>query len=308
MQMQVQVFTMEKGQYSLFRTVQEDFPLYDIAINPQTDMFVVNRHTNHSSAVYKYDECTEDYELAEVIEGNSDHSAVQMTADQIVLGGLDGKVAVYSYAYSLREACSSFGQKELTPISDVTTVAAPRSITNMDISADFVVAMSLYSGVVLFQVPQPRDEASVSTFDHITFASSVSIVSALKTFAVGTFNKTVLVYIDSGSGYALSQTLQTHSQVTSVDLSEDNRLLVGMMNGDLAEYSSDGSSFTSPAPTSNANSQVYAAQLCPGGTKVVLLETAGVFSLVIFPADASEPIAFVEQLQDEFIEAYLSVS
>ena len=306
--MQVQVFTMEEGQYSLFRTVQEDFPLYGIAINPDADMFVVSRHTGQSSAVYKYDECTEDYALEEVISSGSDHSAVEMTADRIVLGGLDGKVAIYSYTYSLRKFCKAFGNKDLGPIFSGATVAASRSITNIDISADVVVAMSLYSGVLLFQMPQPGEEASVSTFDDITFASSVSIVSALNTFAVGTFNKTVLVYIDSGSGYALSQTIQTHSQVTSVDLSEDNRLLVGMMNGDLAEYSSDGSSFTSPAPTSNANSQVCAAQLCPGGTKVVLLEAAGVFSLIIFPGDASEPISFVEQLQDEFIEPYLSVS
>ena len=55
MQMQVQVFVMEEGQYSLFRTVQEDFPLYDIAINPEADMFVVSRHTGQSSAVYRYD-------------------------------------------------------------------------------------------------------------------------------------------------------------------------------------------------------------------------------------------------------------
>ena len=55
MQMQVQVFVLEEGQYSLFRTVQEKFPLYDIAIHPEADMFVVSRHTNHSSAVYRYD-------------------------------------------------------------------------------------------------------------------------------------------------------------------------------------------------------------------------------------------------------------
>ena len=252
--MQVQVFVMEEGQYSLFRTVQEDFPLYDIAINPEADMFVVNRHTDHSSAVYRYDLCTEHYELEEVIEGISDHSAVQMTDNQIVLGGLDGQVSVYNYTYSIREVCDSFGLKKLSPISDVTTVIdATRSITHMDVSADLVVASSLYSGVFFFQIPD-SGEASVTTFNDIIFVSSVSIVSALKTFAVGTFNNSVFVYIDSGSGYQLNQTIQTDSQVTSIDLCLDNKLLVGMMNGNLAEYSSDGSSFSSPATTSNANS------------------------------------------------------
>ena len=88
--MQVQVFVMQEGQYSLFRTVQEEFPLYDIAINPEADMFVVNRHTDHSSAVYRYDSCTEDYELEEVLKGTSDHYVVEMTDDRIALGGLDG--------------------------------------------------------------------------------------------------------------------------------------------------------------------------------------------------------------------------
>ena len=254
MLMQVQVFVMEGGQYSLFRTVQEDFPLYDIAINPQADMFVVNRHTDHSSAVYRYDSCTEDYELEEVLKGESDHYVVEMTDDQIVLGGLDEQAAVYDYTYSIREVCESFGLKKLSPISDITTVThTTRSITNLDVSADLVLASSLYSGVLFFQIPD-SGEASVATFTDITFVSSVSIMSALKTFAVGSFNNSVLVYIDSGSGYQLNQTIQTDSQVTSIDLGIGNKLLVGMMNGNLAEYSSDGSSFSSPATTSNANS------------------------------------------------------
>ena len=233
-----------------------------------------------------------------MIEGDSDHYAVEMSEHKIVLGGMDGKVTAYNYTYSLREVCRGFGQKKFTsPISDVTTVTAPRLITNMDVSDDLVVASSLYSGVLLFQIPPPAEQASVATFDHSIFVSSVSIISALKTFAAGTFNNTVLVYIDSGSGYELNQTIQTDSQVTSIDLSENNKLLVGMMNGDLAEYSSDGSSFSSSANTSNTNSQVYAVEVCPGGTKVTVLEAAGVFSLVIFPTDNSEPISFVDELE-----------
>ena len=240
--------------------------------------------------------------------GGSDHYAVEMTDDRVVLAELDGTVTVYNYTYSLREVCTMFGHKEVTiPLSDVTTAAATRPITNMDVSSNLVVASSLYSAVLLVQITE--DEGiSVRTFHGNTFVSSVSIISALQTFAVGTFNKSVLVYIDSGSGYELNQTIQTDSQVTAIDLRQDNKLLVGMMNGDLAEYSSDGSSFSSTVNTSNTNSQVYAVKLCPGGTKVALLEAAGVFSLTIFPADAAESVSFAEELQDEFIEPYLSVS
>ena len=127
----------------------------------------------------------------------------------------------------------------------------------MDVSGDLVIASSLYSGVLLFQAPD-SGQPSVSTFNHSIFVSSVSIISALKTFVVGTFNNSVLVYVDSGSGYEINQTIETQSQVTAIDLCKENKLLVGMMNGDLAEYSSDSSSFLSIANTSNSDSQVYA--------------------------------------------------
>ena len=55
MQMTVKVFVQEKDQYTEFKTVAESFPLYGIAINPETDVFVVNRHSDESSAVYHYD-------------------------------------------------------------------------------------------------------------------------------------------------------------------------------------------------------------------------------------------------------------
>ena len=170
----------------------------------------------------------------------------------------------------------------------------------MDISADLVVASTLYTGVLLFQIPA-SGEASVATFNENIFVSSVSIISALKTFAVGTHSKSVLIYIDSGSDYELNQTIITDSQVTNIDLCKENKLLVGMMNGDLAEFSSDGSSFTSSVNISNPNSQIYAAELCPDRAKVVILEAAGVFNLTIFPADDSGPVSFVNELEEEFI-------
>jgi hypothetical protein len=152
MQMQVQVFVMKEGRYSLFRTIQEGFPLYDIAINPQTDMFVVNRHTDHSSAVYTYNYCTEDYELQQVISSNSDHYSVQMTDDRILLGGMDGQAILYYYTYVLHEECSSgsFGEKLLSGITYVaSTSTATRPITNLAISSNLAIASSLYSMVFL---------------------------------------------------------------------------------------------------------------------------------------------------------------
>ena len=138
--------------------------------------------------------------------------------------------------------------------------------------------------------------------------SSVTIVSSLKTFAAGTFNKTVLVYIDSGSGYELNQTISTESQVTSVHATSDNRLLAGMMNGDLAEFASDGQSFSPVgANTSNSNSRVYGVKLCPEGVRIALMEEAGVFQLSVFSSDGTETL-FLSELSEELIEPFLAAS
>lgn len=111
-------------------------------------------------------------------------------------------------------------------------------------------------------------------------------------------------------GYQLSQTIQTSSQVTCIDLSKENKLLVGMMNGDLAEYSSDGQFqlFQSPVITAHPNEEVFAVKLCSGGTKVAIMEAAGIFSLIILPSDGSGSVSFVEELSEELIEPYLSTS
>jgi WD40 repeat protein len=151
-----------------------------------------------------------------------------MNEHQIVVGSLDGKVLAYNYTYELEDICKGFGKKVLT------SVRVKRSITNMDISTDLVVASSSYSGAILFKISDTEGNASISTFNDSIFISSVSIMASLKTFAVGTFNNRVLVYIDSDSGYELNQTILTDSQVTTLDLSKDSKLLVGMMNGDLA--------------------------------------------------------------------------
>ena len=74
------------GEYSLLNTIQESYPLFDIAISPDADIFVVNRHTNHSSALYQYDECAGSFYLVDIIESEQDHCAVEMTDAEIVIG------------------------------------------------------------------------------------------------------------------------------------------------------------------------------------------------------------------------------
>jgi hypothetical protein len=126
----------------------------------------------------------------------------------------------------------------------------------------------------------------------------------LKTFVAGTLNNSALVYIydDAEGKYELNQTVPTNSQVTSVDLSQENNLLVGMMNGDLAVFSSNGQTF-SPSSTkiSNPNYRVFDVKLCPGGVKIAVLEKSGFFNLTIFPSGGSPPLSFTDELEDELI-------
>jgi hypothetical protein len=187
---------------------------------------------------------------------------------------------VYAYTYLIRETCHNFGAKTISALTNMETVntvaEASRSITEIEISDKLVIANSLYSGLFFFEIP---DEGSIEAtpFADSIFISCVSIDASLKTFVAGTFNKSILVYIDSGAGYDLNQTIPTNSQVTSLDLTRDNKILVGMMNGDMAEFTSDGLSFSESGTNStNPGGHVYGVKICPNG-KLALLETGGVF-------------------------------
>ena len=258
----------------------------------------------------------QEYQQAAVIFNEDDQveaSAVELTDTEVIIGALDGKVQVFDYVYSQKE-CDPFGKKALQSLEKLTDLneselSLLRPVTALAACVDLAVVNRKYSGLSLYRLPEPGQAAEkVEEFLTQKFISSLDIVSGLNTFIAGTSEKTILVYIDSGEGYVLHQTLQTTSQVTSVDLTADNRILVGMINGDLAEFSSDGQSFSDTGSnTSNANAQVYDAKLCPDGARVVLLETDGVFSLKVFNADDTET-TFTEELMEELIEGFLAAS
>lgn len=207
MLMNVQVFTLQEGSYSLSSTVQEDFPLWDIAINPEADIFVVNRHTDQSTVVYMLDGLTNKYKLMETLPGQHDHYAAVMTDSRIVLGDLHGKLSIYKYSHSV----SAFARKHVQEYIDRGALVDTtwRAITDIDISDRLVVATNQYRGLLFFQIPdsEPVSAATVASFSDSIFISSVSISSSIKTFVAGTSVKTVLVYVDSGSGYELNQTI-----------------------------------------------------------------------------------------------------
>lgn len=82
----------------------------------------------------------------------------------------------------------------------------------MSVSADLVAFVSSYVGFSLYANNEGVIGLVKSFPDH-HFISSIRVQSTLKTLVVGTYEKSVLVYIDSGSGYDLNETIETASQV-----------------------------------------------------------------------------------------------
>lgn len=82
-------------------------------------------------------------------------------------------------------------------------------------------------------------------FPDDLYISDLKLQASLETLVAGNLEKSVLVFKNGSFGsfgsfnYNLEERIPTASQVLHVDLSKENRLLVGMMNGDLAEFSSD---------------------------------------------------------------------
>ena len=207
-------------------------PVTDLALNPDGDVLAVSKLFGKELSVYSFD-CNGDFVKEEDFSGVS---AVELTDYDLILADCSGRVRVYGY-YFLASSCDAFGEKEVVEIKDVNTVQdANRAITSVKVSGNQMLASSKYSGLFLFE----KGAEGFSLSKHLSadiFISDLDIISSLNTFVASSYNRSVLVYKDVGEGYDLSETIQTESQALHVDLSEDKKVLVGMMNGDLALFS-----------------------------------------------------------------------
>lgn len=315
---QVEVFEREVNSYSLFRTVPLDYPLGQIANNPDADVFVVNTHTDFSSVVYRYDECISDYVVERVIKGNSDANAVDMTEEQIIIGHFDGTVKVYRYSFK-EKVCLGFGKKTITRIEDVDDVTQltdpTRAITAIDASGQFVLANSLYTGFYFFRIPDEGPPTLMHQDEQI-FISSVSIASSLHTFAIGTYTMAVLVYTNvDDTAYTNTLTIQTQSQVNTIDLTMNNKLLMGMANGNITQVTIhstiEDTSYTNNGHMEVEGSRVRTVKLCPDDSWIALLERSGLFTLTMFSKDDSNSRVETELstgLTDELVDAYIDAT
>jgi WD40 repeat protein len=231
MERKVEIFTRVYDRYALIKSIAEDLPVTDIALNPDGDVLAVSKLFGKELSIYSLN-CNGDLVKEKDFSGAS---AVEITNYELILAECSGNVRVYSYSF-LASSCDAFGEKEVVEIKDVNTVQdANRAITSVKVSGNQMLASSKYSGLFLFE----KGAEGFSLSKHLggnIFISNVDIVSSLNTFVAASYNRSVLVYKDEGEGYDLSETIQTESQALHVDLSEDKKVLVGMMNGDLALF------------------------------------------------------------------------
>ena len=135
----------------------------------------------------------------------------------------------------------------------------------------------------------------------------MAVEASTSTILLGFHHNKALLFQDTGSGYTDAHNVQidTASQVLHVDINAD-KVLLGMMNGDLAQYNVDGSA--DGASISHSGGRIYGVSLCEGNHKVALVETAGAFALKVYD-DAGAAVTVVNDgALDEIIEASLAVS
>lgn len=80
---------------------------------------------------------------------------------------------------------------------------------------------------------------------------------------LGSYNRKAYVYKDEGAGFSFLDTISTNSQILTVDLNPEGRLLLGHMNGDLSKYQWDSSTFTPEGNFSSAGTRILGVKSCP---------------------------------------------
>jgi hypothetical protein len=215
---------------------------------------------------------------------------------------------VYGYTFFVA-TCGYSGFKEVEGINTVNTVLdASRTITSVEVSGSQMLASSKYSGLFLFEKGAEGFNLSKHLGGNI-FISDVDIVSSLDTFVAASHNRSVLVYKDEGEGYDLTQTIQTKSQPLHVDLSHNKKVLVGMMNGDLALLSPGfQDSINVGDNITHEGQSIFGVALCSDDSKIALIEREGLFRMVVYSPENAELASFTVELEEEYIEPYLAAS
>lgn len=127
---------------------------------------------------------------------------------------------------------------------------------------------------------------------------------------LGFHDNKALLFQDTGSGYPginddTKVQIDTTSQVLHVDINA-NKVLLGMMNGNLAQYNLDGSA--DGDSITHSGGRIYGVSLCEGNHKVALVETAGAFALKVYDDAGAAVTVANDGALDEIIEASLAVS
>ena len=110
------------------------------------------------------------------------------------MGNFDGSVKIYSYSLvGEEEVCEAFGKKQSISVYDVNSVSAPRTITSLTTSGNYFFAASKYSGIFAYEKINSQFTYVLNLTNNI-FISDIALDGSLNIFAVGTYDRSVLIY------------------------------------------------------------------------------------------------------------------
>ena len=128
----MEIFTRAYDRYAFIKSIAEDLPVTDIALNPDGDVFAVSKLFGKELSVYSLN-CNGELVKEEDFSGVS---AVEITNYELILADWSGRVRVYSYSFIV-SSCDIFGEKKVEGISTLNTVLdANRTITSVEVSGN----------------------------------------------------------------------------------------------------------------------------------------------------------------------------
>jgi hypothetical protein len=95
-QMKVEIFRKSAQDYTLFEELQESHPVGKASINPDGDIIIIPLLSSKDTNVYKYNACIDEFEAADPLTTEDFPSTSAISATQIAIGTVDGKVELYS--------------------------------------------------------------------------------------------------------------------------------------------------------------------------------------------------------------------
>ena len=160
-----------------------------------------------------------------------------------------------------------------------------REVIKMKVYVDLLLVASKFDKARLYE--RTADAFTLKTaFNETIFVSDFDFDLSSGVTVVGSYDMNAYAYWRNDEGaISLNATVETASQVTSVDLNAQAQLVLGHKNGDISVHQrSDSGAWTSAEPVSHEGGEVYAVKSCEDGSVLAVVEVGGSFSFHSYSA------------------------